>query len=157
MAKKPTKPTKSTKPRSELLTTFFRDGDRAIERDELDSPKFRRMVRRLRNDPYERSMADAMEAERTADVSRAKRRGLSDLTALQDRDLLDFYTKPGGYNAQTNEDVKRYMLRNMLPRTAGFGGNAKGGKVKKMAKGGSTASKRGDGCATKGKTKGRFV
>lgn len=34
---------------------------------------------------------------------------------------------------------------------------AKGGKVKKMAKGGSTASKRADGCATKGKTKGRFV
>ena len=33
----------------------------------------------------------------------------------------------------------------------------KGGKVKKMAKGGSAASKRGDGCATKGKTKGRFV
>ena len=42
-------------------------------------------------------------------------------------------------------------------------GMKKGGKikkkpmaVKKMAKGG-TASKRGDGCATKGKTKGRFV
>lgn len=37
----------------------------------------------------------------------------------------------------------------------------KGGEVKakpkKMAKGGSTASKRADGCATKGKTKGRFV
>jgi hypothetical protein len=35
----------------------------------------------------------------------------------------------------------------------------KGGKVKakKMAAGGSTASKRADGCATKGKTKGRFV
>ena len=33
----------------------------------------------------------------------------------------------------------------------------KGGKVKKMAKGGSTASKRGDGCATQGKTKGKFV
>ena len=34
-----------------------------------------------------------------------------------------------------------------------------GGKVKKMAKGGSvsSASKRADGCATKGKTKGRFV
>ena len=32
-----------------------------------------------------------------------------------------------------------------------------GGKVKKMAKGGSTASKRADGCCTKGKTKGRFV
>ena len=49
-------------------------------------------------------------------------------------------------------------------------GRAKGGKVdgeptggkkrtkaKKYATGGSTASKRGDGCATKGKTKGRFV
>lgn len=33
----------------------------------------------------------------------------------------------------------------------------KGGKVKKMAKGGSTASKRADGIATKGKTKGRFI
>ena len=32
-----------------------------------------------------------------------------------------------------------------------------GGAVKKMANGGSTASKRADGCATKGKTKGRFV
>jgi hypothetical protein len=32
----------------------------------------------------------------------------------------------------------------------------KGGKVKKMAAGGS-ASKRADGCAAKGKTKGRFV
>jgi hypothetical protein len=36
-------------------------------------------------------------------------------------------------------------------------GMKKGGKVKKMAKGGSTASKRADGCATQGKTKGRFV
>ena len=36
-------------------------------------------------------------------------------------------------------------------------GMKKGGKVKKMAKGGSTTSKRADGCATKGKTKGRFV
>lgn len=33
----------------------------------------------------------------------------------------------------------------------------KGGAVKKMAKGGSAASKRADGCCTKGKTKGRFV
>ena len=53
------------------------------------------------------------------------------------------------------------------PGAPKFGANAsfefaKGGKVKnkpvkKMAKGGSTASKRADGCATKGKTKGRFV
>lgn len=39
------------------------------------------------------------------------------------------------------------------------GGNVKKAAPKKMAKGGkvSSASKRGDGCATKGKTKGRFV
>lgn len=33
----------------------------------------------------------------------------------------------------------------------------KGGKVKCMSKGGSTASKRADGCATKGKTRGRMI
>ena len=38
-------------------------------------------------------------------------------------------------------------------------GMKKGGKVKKYASGGSvgSASKRADGCATKGKTKGKFV
>jgi hypothetical protein len=36
-------------------------------------------------------------------------------------------------------------------------GMKRGGKVKKMAKGGSTASKRADGCAQRGKTRGRFV
>ena len=35
-------------------------------------------------------------------------------------------------------------------------GMKRGGKVKKMAKGGS-ASRRGDGCATQGKTRGKFV
>lgn len=32
-----------------------------------------------------------------------------------------------------------------------------GGKVKKMARGGSSASRRADGCAVKGKTRGRMV
>jgi hypothetical protein len=38
-------------------------------------------------------------------------------------------------------------------------GNAKGGviKMKKMASGGAVKSSRGDGCAMKGKTKGRMV
>jgi hypothetical protein len=45
------------------------------------------------------------------------------------------------------------------PMSAGMAGMKKGGAVKKKAKGGtvSSASKRGDGCAIKGKTKGRFV
>ncbi len=39
------------------------------------------------------------------------------------------------------------------------GGKYKGGTIKKMAGGGSTgsASKRADGCAVKGKTRGKFV
>ena len=42
---------------------------------------------------------------------------------------------------------------------ADMGNMKKGGKVKKMASGGkvSSASKRADGCATKGKTKGKMV
>jgi hypothetical protein len=58
-------------------------------------------------------------------------------------------------------------MRNLDPRGpstgAGYGATLnipytkkKGGTIKKMAAGGS-ASKRADGCATKGKTKGRFV
>jgi len=44
-------------------------------------------------------------------------------------------------------------------QAAAEGGMKKGGKVKKMAKGGSvgSASKRADGIATRGKTRGRMV
>jgi hypothetical protein len=44
-------------------------------------------------------------------------------------------------------------------QAAAKGGMRKGGKVKKMAKGGSvgSASKRADGIATRGKTRGRMV
>jgi len=56
---------------------------------------------------------------------------------------------------------RRMGVRGAVPGTyaSGMAGMKKGGTVKKMAKGGSvsSASKRGDGCAIKGKTKGRFV
>jgi hypothetical protein len=51
--------------------------------------------------------------------------------------------------------VEEVMMAEEAP--AGAPMMRKGGKVKKMAKGGSTASKRGDGIATQGKTKGRFI
>lgn len=77
-------------------------------------------------------------------------------------------------------DKKKDEDKKVAPTAGGKPGMKKGGKVKKMAKGGSTrdedkgvvdralgtklgfskggsASKRADGCATKGKTKGRFV
>jgi hypothetical protein len=58
---------------------------------------------------------------------------------------------------------RRIIATGAVPGTYVQGGMSdgmkKGGTVKKMAKGGSvsSASKRADGCAIKGKTKGRFV
>jgi hypothetical protein len=65
---------------------------------------------------------------------------------------------PMSYLAQSQRDKRRRREdRAGMPEMGE--GMRKGGKVKKMAKGGkvSSASKRADGCATKGKTKGRFV
>ncbi len=47
--------------------------------------------------------------------------------------------------------------RRSMPPRSGPPGMAKGGAVKKMAAGGVAASKRADGCAMRGKTKGRMV
>lgn len=80
----------------------------------------------------------------------------------------DGYTVGGGYSPRDNVVGGRYSDDRFSaglgydPRRGYVGSDLsvsfkKGGKVKKMAKGGSTASKRADGCATKGKTKGRFV
>lgn len=70
--------------------------------------------------------------------------------------------RTAGYLGPTirGEDGSRVSLG--VGRRGAIGAGAsipfkKGGTVKKTAKGGSTASKRADGCATKGKTKGRFV
>ena len=60
--------------------------------------------------------------------------------------------KAGGMRGRPMMD--EVMMAEEAP--AGAPTMRKGGKVKKMAKGGSV-SKRADGCATKGKTKGRFV
>ena len=55
--------------------------------------------------------------------------------------------EPGvSYRPLDNKDIMRSM-----------GEFKKGGAVKKMAKGGSTASKRADGCAVRGKTRGRNI
>jgi hypothetical protein len=66
--------------------------------------------------------------------------------------------------AARNKDMRRAAIdakmredEEMRARGRAMMGMKKGGKIKKMAKGGSTASKRADGCAVKGKTKGRFV
>jgi hypothetical protein len=73
-----------------------------------------------------------------------------------------FQSDTGGTGTSSGSGVNQTF--NIQP-TASTGASEaapfkKGGTVKKMAKGGSiksSASRRGDGCATKGKTKGRFV
>jgi len=76
----------------------------------------------------------------------------------------------GMLSGMDRPDVTARPMGLMVPRGRGLGDSLagqlaasrtmkKGGTVKKMAKGGSvsSASKRADGCAIKGKTKGRFV
>jgi len=82
----------------------------------------------------------------------------------------DGFSVSGGYNPKSKVVGGRYEDEGFSaglgydPRRNYVGGDVsfsfkKGGKVKKMAKGGSvsSASKRADGIATKGKTKGRMV
>jgi hypothetical protein len=64
--------------------------------------------------------------------------------------------------AAKNQPTPPQQAPQQAPRRGGiFGGRRmkEGGAVKKMAKGGSvsSASKRADGCAIKGKTKGKVV
>jgi hypothetical protein len=57
------------------------------------------------------------------------------------------------------EEERRAQEQAAAEKAAAEGGMKKGGKVKKMAKGGSvsSASKRADGIAQRGKTKGRIM
>ena len=76
----------------------------------------------------------------------------AEIAAMQKADFDAKRAAASGMRARPM--VEEVMMAEEAPAGAMM---RKGGKVKKMAKGGSTASKRGDGCATKGKTKGRFV
>lgn len=81
-------------------------------------------------------------------------------TPVQSRRQMPI-ARTAGYVGPTLRGDNFQVSAGAGPRGAiGAGGRfafKKGGAVKKMAKGGSTASKRADGCAIKGKTKGRFV
>jgi hypothetical protein len=80
--------------------------------------------------------------------------GLGVLPAMISRDARGKREEEDARNAimAQNEEEKRQRLAGIAP----VAGMKKGGKVKKMASGGS-ASKRADGCAVRGKTKGKFV
>jgi hypothetical protein len=61
------------------------------------------------------------------------------------------------YKDQYQEEEKKRQAREAeAAAQAAKGGMKRGGKVKKMAAGGS-ASKRADGCAQRGKTRGKMI
>jgi hypothetical protein len=77
--------------------------------------------------------------------------------------LEDANTKEGAERVRRNRELRNLLDRNLPdPTQKGFKRPEmkKGGVVKKMASGGavkSSASSRADGCAARGKTKGRMV
>ena len=63
-------------------------------------------------------------------------------------------------NKEAAKSAREFTATEMAQNLMSPGYNKKkGGMIKKMASGGSvsSASKRADGCATKGKTKGRII
>ena len=101
--------------------------------------------------------APAVVADRPDVVARPMGAGLAGMGMLSGMDRPDVTARPMGLMMPP----RRIGVRGAVPGTyaSGMVGMKKGGTVKKMAKGGSvsSASKRADGCAIKGKTKGRFV
>lgn len=84
-------------------------------------------------------------------VSREEQKKYSDsLKRSRDREMKQRGITGKQFADEANKDIRAGDI---------FEGYKKGGKVKKMASGGkvSSASKRADGCATKGKTKGKML
>jgi hypothetical protein len=77
--------------------------------------------------------------------------------------IADSMSSSAPADSGVNDNLQAKMLKQRAEQEAAERGEPlamkRGGAVKKMAKGGSvsSASKRADGCAAKGKTKGRFV
>ena len=89
----------------------------------------------------------------------AKKKKAAPAAGMRGRPMMEDIVTAERVPANTAAPIMGGDVDAMMGRSAqrNMSGMKKGGKVKKMAKGGSTASKRADGCATKGKTKGRFV
>jgi hypothetical protein len=97
--------------------------------------------------------------ETAADV-----RNASNLYYNDNGEIRSGLRNPGPRMAADRLEKQGVDIPGLIGNRTGSGFDAgpgfkKGGAVKKMAKGGSTssASKRADGCAQRGKTKGRFV
>jgi hypothetical protein len=97
-------------------------------------------------------MMDKAEKDRTArdTAESAKERAAANEMKRESRDKEEPMTAGQKQSMQEAKDEEAYQKRKAAPTTKTEMGKA-------FAKGGMTASRRADGCATKGKTKGRFV
>ena len=99
----------------------------------------------------------------TTDVAKPKTK--SDTDIITEGATKLYNESSGGFKPMTMDQIARAeeltagMSDTARSQMGEFGTMKKGGMVKKMKKGGtvSSASKRADGIAVKGKTKGRFV
>ena len=96
------------------------------------------------------------EAQQAKDMSLYKPRRPD--VKLRDTEFSESYMPGKGTSSYTNKTLKKFGAEERAESDASKYGLKKGGKVKKMASGGmtSSASKRADGIATKGKTRGRM-
>ena len=101
-------------------------------------------------------MEDIMTAEQVP-ASRAAPIMAGDVDAMMGRSAQNDMSgmKKGGRVKKSDIKQDKAMIASAVHKHERA--KHKGQPLTKMAKGGSTASKRADGCATKGKTKGRFV
>ena len=94
---------------------------------------------------YEKSRNDARMPKRAADEIRARLDNIEGHDAMTKKSMADIKRRKLQADAKAPGAGLYAKARAKLNEVTGF------------KKGGSTASKRADGCATKGKTKGRFV
>lgn len=105
----------------------------------------------MQNKGYTEAKKNLSGEELVKPVSREEQKKYSEgLKRSRDREMKQRGITGKQFADEANKDIRAGDI---------FEGYKKGGKVKKMASGGkvSSASKRADGCATKGKTKGRVL
>lgn len=105
----------------------------------------------MQNKGYTEAKKNLSGEELVKPVSREEQKKYSEgLKRSRDREMKQRGITGKQFADEANKDIRAGDI---------FEGYKKGGKVKKMASGGkvSSASKRADGCATKGKTKGKML
>lgn len=132
--------------------------------DSEDQRKFSKEVaaqRRAEEAAAAERRRKAASREATSSDEKFKQAAEDEERTMRDKQSKDAYerTKPKPFRKGGMPDLTGDGKVTRADVLKGRGVFKHGGKVKKYAAGGSvsSASKRADGCATKGKTKGRFV